>query len=130
MKLIRDTVRVATQEEALAFYVGQLGFEKRSDLVWGPNYRWLTVAPVEEGSVELVLQPSEWFEGADRDRHDRLIGSDPTRVFEVDDCQKNYEVLTARGVEFTLAPSERPYGWESHAKDLYGNTLVFLQPRP
>jgi predicted enzyme related to lactoylglutathione lyase len=47
----------------------------------------------------------------------------------VDDCQKTYEELSARGVEFLQPPSERPYGVEAVCRDNSGNWLVLVEPR-
>ena len=39
------TVPVSDQDRALAFYVDQLGFEKRMDVSYGQGQRWIEVAP-------------------------------------------------------------------------------------
>jgi predicted enzyme related to lactoylglutathione lyase len=127
MRVLRVTVRVHDQQEALQFYTEQLGFEQRADWPMGSTQRWITVAPKDESAVELVLQPTDWFEGEDRQRHKELVGKDPTLVFQVDDCRATHQMLTARGVAFSRPPTELPYGIEADARDLYGNTLVFLQ---
>ena len=38
-------VPVADQDRALAFYTGQLGFEKRADFSYADGKRWVEVAP-------------------------------------------------------------------------------------
>lgn len=43
-------VPVSDQDQALEFYVGKLGFEKRVDGFYGEGERWLEVAPA--GSVD------------------------------------------------------------------------------
>ena len=127
LRVLRVTIRVRDQEEALRFYTEKLGFEQRADLPMGPQRRWITVAPKGEQAPELVLQPADWFEGEERQQHAALVGKDPTIVFQVDDCRVTYETLRARGVEFSMPPTEQGYGIEADGKDLYGNTLVFLQ---
>ncbi len=127
IRVLRITTRVANQEEALRFYTEKLGFEKRADMPMGPTQRWVTVSPQDDPSVELVLQPSDWFQGEERQQHAALVGKDPTIVFQVDDCQAIYEKLSKMGVEFSLPATDRGYGIEADGKDLYGNTLVFLQ---
>jgi predicted enzyme related to lactoylglutathione lyase len=126
MRVLRFTIRVENQDEALRFYTDKLGFVKRSDMRLGPMH-WLTVAPPDEPLVELVLQPSDWFQGEERRQHAALVGKDPTIVFQVDDCRATYEALRSRGVEFSAPPADQPYGVEAVARDLYGNTLDFLQ---
>ena len=51
-------------------------------------------------------------------------------MFQVDDCRAIFEQLHAQGIEFSMPPTELNYGIEADAKDLYGNTLVFLQLSP
>src|SRR5881227_1609913 len=50
------TVCIGTldQDKALDFYVGKLGFEKRTDVPFGPEegYRWIEVAPA--GAVTTI----------------------------------------------------------------------------
>lgn len=127
IRVLRVTIRVRNQEEALHFYTETLGFEKRADFPMGPNKRWVTVASKDDQVVELVLQPTDWFDGEERQRHDSLVGKDPTIVFQVDDCRGNYVKLSALGVKFSTPPTDRPYGIEAVGQDLYGNALVFLQ---
>jgi catechol 2,3-dioxygenase-like lactoylglutathione lyase family enzyme len=47
-------VPVSDQDRALDFYVGGLGFEKRSDFSYGGGKRWVEVAP-RDCSVALAL---------------------------------------------------------------------------
>ena len=127
MRLLRITVRVKDQDEALQFYTEKLGFEKRDERPMGPDRRWITISPKDEPSVEIVLQPSDWFQEDLRIQHEALLGKDPTLVFQVDDCQATYDTFLTRGVKFSQPPTNRGYGVEAVASDLYGNTLVFLQ---
>jgi uncharacterized glyoxalase superfamily protein PhnB len=93
----------------------------------GANRRWVTVAPKDDPVLELVLQPSDWFEGEEYQEHSELVGKNPTIVFQVDDCRTTFEQLSAQGIEFSMPPTVMDYGIEADGKDLYGNTLVFLQ---
>jgi catechol 2,3-dioxygenase-like lactoylglutathione lyase family enzyme len=43
------------QERAIAFYTA-LGFEKRTDVPMGPDYRWVEVYP-PEGTTGIALSP-------------------------------------------------------------------------
>ena len=38
-------IPVSDQDQAVEFYVGTLGFEKRLDAAFGPGLRWVEVAP-------------------------------------------------------------------------------------
>ena len=46
-----------------------------------------------------------------------------------DDCQATYEQLRTRGVEFTEAPHDMPYGIDSGFRDPSGNNLRLTQVR-
>jgi predicted enzyme related to lactoylglutathione lyase len=50
-----------------------------------------------------------------------------TVFFTTDDCRKSYEELSARGVEFTEAPEERPYGIDAGFRDPSGNSFRLTQ---
>ena len=50
-----------------------------------------------------------------------------TVFLTTDDCQASYEELKARGVEFTEAPEERPYGIDSGFRDPSGNAFRLTQ---
>jgi catechol 2,3-dioxygenase-like lactoylglutathione lyase family enzyme len=44
------------QDRALEFYVGKLGFEKRTDTPFGGGYRWIEVYP-PSGTAGIALAP-------------------------------------------------------------------------
>ena len=44
------------------------------------------------------------------------------------DCRKTYEELKERGVEFTEAPVQKPFGVQAIFKDLYSNSYALLEP--
>jgi predicted enzyme related to lactoylglutathione lyase len=46
-----------------------------------------------------------------------------------DDCRASYEELKGRGVEFTEAPEERPYGVDAGFRDPSGNSLRLTELR-
>ena len=46
-----------------------------------------------------------------------------------DDIHKTYEELTAKGVEFTEPPTERPYGTDCGLRDPFGNAIRINQPK-
>ena len=48
-------------------------------------------------------------------------------VFKTDDCQKTYDELVAKGVEFTQPPTEQFYGIEALGKDNSGNWFSLTQ---
>jgi len=128
-KLAHVTVIVRDQEEALRFYVDKLGMEKREDNTMG-SFRWLTVAP--KGSpVAIVLQrPGAPFQTPEvAERMLSRVGHGTTWVVETDDCRKDHEAMSSKGVMFTSAPEDMPWGVSAVFQDLYGNKYNLLQPR-
>lgn len=70
-------VPVTDQERALAFYVDTLGFEKRRDVPFGGDQRWIEVAPA--GAVTTIaLAPSPAPDKVGVDTGIRLNTTDAT----------------------------------------------------
>ena len=131
-RLARVTIYVRDQDEAMRFYTETLGLEKRADVMFGPGARWLTVAPAGQRDVEILLQsgvPAMHGEEFARTISER-VGQSSTWVFFSDDCRGDYETLKGRGVTFSSAPQDQPYGVEAVFQDLYGNSFSLLQPAP
>jgi uncharacterized glyoxalase superfamily protein PhnB len=110
------TIAVADQDEALEWYTGMLGFEKKMD-VRSPGFRWLTVALPQQVDVEFLL--ASWFPD--------LVGKNATWVLSTRDCQGGYEELVAKGVKFSEKPAVQPWGIQAVFADLYGNKYALVQ---
>jgi catechol 2,3-dioxygenase-like lactoylglutathione lyase family enzyme len=126
-------VWVHDQDEALEFYTGKLGFEVREDVTLG-DYRWLTVGPVSQPEVNLILSiPGP--PAIDPDAADDLMGliargavsGSGMAIFASDDVRATYEDFSARGVEFTQEPMERSYGIDAAFRDPSGNAFRIMQ---
>ena len=127
---------VHDQDEALAFYTEKLGMEVRSDVTLPEmgGFRWLTVGPAGDPGFAIVLMaipgaPVMDPETAEQVRNLMAKGFAGTVFLTTDDCQASYEELRARGVEFTEAPEERPYGIDSGFRDPSGNSFRLTQVR-
>jgi uncharacterized glyoxalase superfamily protein PhnB len=125
---------VQDQEEALAFWTEKVGFEVRADVTMAEmgDFRWLTVGPPGQEDVAIVLMaiPGEPIidpatQGQIRDLAAK--GFAGTVFITTDDCHADYETLRARGVEFTEAPEERPYGIDAGFRDPSGNAVRLTQ---
>lgn len=134
IKIATSQVWVHDQEEALAFYTQKLGFEVRVDATLPElgGFRWLTVGPVGQPDVDIVLMaipgpPVMDPETADQVRALMAKGFAGTVFLTTDDVQASYEELKARGVEFSEAPEERPYGIDSGFRDPSGNSFRLTQ---
>ena len=52
-----------------------------------------------------------------------------TVFLTTDDCRGAYDELKGRGVEFSEAPEDRPYGIDSGFRDPSGNSIRLTQVR-
>ncbi len=119
---------VKDYDEALAFFVGKLGFELVEDsFVPQQNKRWVVIAPRGSTGAQLLLAR------ASAPAQEQRIGDQAGgRVFlflYTDDFWRDYEHFKAQGVEFARPPAEHPYGTVAVFKDLYGNLWDLVQMR-
>ncbi len=136
LKIANAHLWVHDQDEALAFYTQKLGMEVRIDATMPEmgGFRWLTVGPVGQPDIAIVLMaipgpPIMDPETAEQVRALMAKGFAGTVFLTTEDCRADYEQLKARGVEFTEAPSERPYGIDSGFRDPSGNAIRLTQVR-
>ena len=135
-KLANTQLWVHDQEEALAFYTQKLGMEVRADVTLPElgDFRWVTVAPPGEDEVSIVLMAIPGPPVMDPDTAEQVKdlmakGFAGAVFLTTDDCQASYEELKARGVEFTEAPEERPYGIDAGFRDPSGNSFRLTEVR-
>ena len=124
-------VFVSDQDQALEFYVGKLGLEVSSDQDLG-FMRWLTVrVPGQSGRDILLEKPGPpAMDAATAGQVRELISKGASGFsigFTTKDCRKTYEALLAKGVEFTQAPVEQPYGTDMGLRDPFGNHIRIVQ---
>ncbi|WP_349261069.1 VOC family protein [Baekduia sp.] len=134
MRIANAQVWVHDQDEALAFYTEKLGMEVRSDVTLPEmgDFRWLAVGPVGQEDMSIVLMaipgpPMLDDETAEQIRTLMAKGFAGTVFLTTDDCQASYDELRARGVEFSEAPEERPYGIDCGFRDPSGNSFRLTQ---
>jgi uncharacterized glyoxalase superfamily protein PhnB len=127
-------VWVHDQEEALKFYTEKLGMEVRSDVSLPEmgGFRWLTVGPVGQDEIAITLMaipgPPVMDEQTQLQVRDLMAKGFAGTVFlTTEDCRGSYEELKTRGVEFTEAPEERPYGIDCGFRDPSGNSFRLTQ---
>jgi len=123
---------VRDQDEALAFYVGKLGFVVHTDVRNG-DYRWLTVQHPEQPSFQLGLfvPGPPVLDAATAQALHALVakGAMPPLVLTVDDCRAAYDRLLGRGVEFTQPPEDRYGSVDASFRDPSGNGWKMIQAR-
>jgi uncharacterized glyoxalase superfamily protein PhnB len=125
---------VHDQDEALAFWTGKVGFEVRADVTVPElgNFRWVTVGPSGQDDIAVVLMAipgAPVMDDGTREEVRNLMakGFAGTVFLTTDDINASYEELKGRGVEFTEAPEERPYGIDSGFRDPSGNSIRLTQ---
>jgi catechol 2,3-dioxygenase-like lactoylglutathione lyase family enzyme len=121
---------VRDYDEALAFYVGKLGFTLVEDsFVPEQDKRWVVIEPpgaAGAGSKLLLAR------GSNPDQVSRVGNQTGGRVFlflYTDDFWRDYNAYRAQGIEFAREPSEAPYGTVAVFKDLYGTLWDLVQLR-
>ncbi|HDS0923638.1 VOC family protein [Stenotrophomonas bentonitica] len=121
---------VRDQEEALAFYVGKLGFVVHTDAGNG-DYRWLTVQHPDQPGFQLGLfRPGPpVHDAATAQALNALVakGAMPPLVLTVADCQATYERLSAAGVEFMQEPVARYGTVDAGFRDPSGNGWKLIE---
>jgi lactoylglutathione lyase len=84
-------VTVTHQDDAIAFYVGTLGFEKRLDAPIGPTTRWVEVAPRGATTSIALITGEGAGEGAG-------AGAETGIRFTVPDAEAEHAAMRERGV--------------------------------
>lgn len=104
MKIKLNSIAVANQDHALAFYTEVLGFKKSKDIPVG-EFRWITVvSPEGHSDVELVLEPNA--NPAAKAYQEALFEQGiPCTAFEVDNIEAEVKRLKEAGVKFTVEPT-------------------------
>ena len=137
IKIATAQLWVHDQDEALDFWTNKVGMEVRADVTIPEmgDFRWLTVGPAGQDDVAIVLMaipgpPVLDDQTAEEVRTLMSKGFAGTVFLTTEDCQKSYEELSGRGVEFTEKPEERPYGIDAGFRDPSGNSVRLTQVRP
>jgi catechol 2,3-dioxygenase-like lactoylglutathione lyase family enzyme len=116
----RVILPVSDQEQALEFYVEKLGFEKRIDVPFGGQYRWVEVAPADAvTTIALAPPPPDKAEFGNRETGISLY---------TDDIDAYYAELKAAGVDVDAEISRMgdpvpPMFW---FRDPEGNSLMVV----
>lgn len=118
---------VRDYDEAIAFYVNRLGFSLIEDSFQPEqNKRWVLIAPPGSNGTQILLAKA-----SSEEQESRIGNQTGGRVFlflQTDDFWRDYQRMTAAGIEFIREPQTAPYGTVAVFKDLYGNLWDLLQP--
>jgi predicted enzyme related to lactoylglutathione lyase len=108
-------IPVADQDRALEFYTEKLGFRVLTDQAFSEKQRWIELSiPGAETGITLFTP-----EG-----HENRIGTFINSSWEVDDIDKTYHELQAKGVELGGPPQKQSWGSFLTIKDSEGNQIL------
>jgi len=117
---------VRDYDEALAFFMGVLGFDLVEDTaVPSQGKRWVVVSPGGSGARLLLARASS---------EEQLLSVGKQtggRVFlflYTDNCLRDHSRLVAKGVKFVREPENQPHGIVAVFEDLYGNLWDLVEP--
>ena len=119
---------VRDYDEAIAFYVGVLGFALLEDSYQpAQDKRWVLVAPPGSHGTALLLaratSPAQ-LDMVGRQAADRVF-----LFLQTDDFARDHARYVAAGVNFVRPPQEHPYGTVAVFEDLYGTRWDLIQYR-
>lgn len=117
--LVRD------YDEAIAFYVGKLGFVLSEDTDMGGGKRWVRVTP-RGGQASLLLARATT--DAQRAAVGRQAGDRVWLFLDTDDLVRDHAAWSAAGVAFRETPRQESYGKVVVFEDLYGNAWDLIEP--
>jgi catechol 2,3-dioxygenase-like lactoylglutathione lyase family enzyme len=121
------SIVVRDYDEAIAFYVGKLGFALVEDTFQAAqNKRWVVVSPPGATETRLLLA-----QASDEQQASRIGNQTGGRVFlflYTDDFWRDFTAYQAQGVHFVREPKAEAYGTVAVFQDLYGNQWDLIQP--
>ena len=136
MRLATTQIWVRDQDEAVAFWIDQVGFEVKEDITVPELgfFRWVTVGPKDVDGTAIVLMaiPGEpVMDDAIRSQVQDVVsrGFATALFFTTDDVRVVYDQLVAAGVRTTGEPSEQVYGVDFGFQDPSGNHFRVITRR-
>src|SRR3990172_6754718 len=128
MKISLTSVPIADYDQALAFYTGKMGFEKKRDIPLGDGARWLTVvSPDDPDGTELLLEPNAEYPEMKALNQALIPDGIPFAAFQVDDIQAEYARLKDLGVQFVMEPTNMGMTTAAAFDDTCGNLIQIYQ---
>ena len=116
---------VRDYDEALAFFVGKLGFELKEDTLVDHDKRWVVGAP--PGSSESGLLLARAANGTQAAAIGNQSGGRVFLFLVTDDFERDHKRFVAQGVRFIREPRVEPYGTVTVFEDLYGNRWDLIE---
>ena len=124
--LALTTLVVADYDEAITFYVEQVGFQLTRDDDFGGGKRWVVVTPPGSQGGLLLAKASDQAQSV---RIGDQTGGRVGFFLHTDDFAADHARMLAAGVRFLEEPRHEAYATVAVFEDLYGNRWDLLQPR-
>lgn len=124
-RVSKVVIPVDDQSAALAFWTKRLGFELVTDAPYADE-RWLEVRAPDRGMTLVLPLRDEW---EPRRATPPQLPTSPV-MFDCDDIQETYSVMSAKGVRFPQPPVEQPFGWWALFEDEQGERYALSQREP
>lgn len=126
--LAHITLVVRDYDEALAFYVGKLGFELVED-TYQPEQdkRWVTIRPPGAPPHATTILLARASNDHQRTRIGDQTGGRVAFFLATDDFARDHARFTAAGVTWVRPPADQPYGRVAVFADLYGNLWDLIE---
>ena len=124
-RLTAVTFLVREYDEAIAFFVGALGFALAEDVALGAGKRWVRVSPPGGGTGLILAKASA---AAQEGAIGAQAGGRVSFFLHTDDFARDHAAFAAAGVRFLEAPRTEPYGTVAVFEDLYGGRWDLIGP--
>lgn len=128
-RISQFAITVREYDEAIAFYVGTLGFTLAEDTDLGGGKRWVRVLPPGSGPMDAGVLLARATTPAQLASVGNQTGGRVFVFLHTDDLRRDHALLASRGVVFVRGPVEEPYGTVAVFEDLYGNKFDLIQPK-
>lgn len=121
------TLVVPDYDDAIAFYVGVLGFALVEDTALGEGRRWVVVAPPGGNGASLLLTRADG--PAEEARIGDQTGGRVALFLSTSDFAADHACMLAGGVRFLEEPRHEPYGSVAVFADPFGTTWDLIEHR-
>ncbi len=113
---------VNDQDAAKTFYTEKLGFEVHLDAPFGPDSRWLSVAP-KGADTEIILYNPD----ANWEHYRQVVGQSQAVTFYVQGIDQTIADLQAKGVVAPMGIMDAPWGRHAFILDHEQNMLLLVE---
>lgn len=129
MHLAQFALTVRDYDEAIAFFCAKLGFTLLEDTDMGAGKRWVRIQPPNPPGP---TSPAILLARAANAEQLASVGNQTGgRVFiflHTDNIARDFDLYTARGIQFLSQPRLESYGKVAVFLDLYGNKWDLIEP--